>query len=127
VRAGHAYVVLDGTLIPIDRVAADRPFYSGKHKKHGEPAGHRREDPVQGKNKPDSQKQANKAHAKLRAPGERANAQLKTWTSGVGLAALGTQTQFGQRQGSRASSARSDSATASANVRYCAFVSSPRS
>ena len=35
--------------------------------------------PYQGKNKPDSQKQANKAHAKLRAPGERANAQLKTW------------------------------------------------
>ncbi len=31
---GHAYVVIDGTLIPIDRVAADRPFYSGKHKKH---------------------------------------------------------------------------------------------
>jgi hypothetical protein len=30
-KAGHAYVVLDGTLIPIDRVAADRPFYSGKH------------------------------------------------------------------------------------------------
>jgi hypothetical protein len=34
-RKGHAYVVVDGTLIPIDRVAADRPFYSGKHKKHG--------------------------------------------------------------------------------------------
>jgi hypothetical protein len=34
-RAGHAYVILDGTLIPIDRVARDRPFYSGKHKKHG--------------------------------------------------------------------------------------------
>jgi Helix-turn-helix of DDE superfamily endonuclease/DDE superfamily endonuclease len=34
-KAGHAYVVIDGTLIPIDRVAADRPFYSGKHKKHG--------------------------------------------------------------------------------------------
>jgi hypothetical protein len=33
-RAGYAYVVLDGTLIPIDRVAADRPFYSGKHQKH---------------------------------------------------------------------------------------------
>jgi hypothetical protein len=47
-RAGRSYVVPDGTLIPIDRVAADRPFYSGKH-------------------------------AKLRAPGERANAQLKTW------------------------------------------------
>jgi len=27
-NAGHAYVVIDGTLIPIDRVAADRPFYS---------------------------------------------------------------------------------------------------
>src|SRR5512135_2192219 len=33
-RAGHAYVIVDGTLIPVDRVAADRPFYSGKHKKH---------------------------------------------------------------------------------------------
>ena len=32
-KAGHAYVVLDGTLIPVDRVAADRPFYSGKHKR----------------------------------------------------------------------------------------------
>jgi hypothetical protein len=30
-KARHAYVVADGTLIPIDRVAADRPFYSGKH------------------------------------------------------------------------------------------------
>jgi hypothetical protein len=28
-------VVLDGTLIPIDRVAADGPFYSGKHTKRG--------------------------------------------------------------------------------------------
>ncbi len=28
--ARHANVILDGTLIPIDRVAADRPFYSGK-------------------------------------------------------------------------------------------------
>ena len=27
--------MLDGTLIAIDRVRADRPFYSGKHKKHG--------------------------------------------------------------------------------------------
>jgi DDE superfamily endonuclease/Helix-turn-helix of DDE superfamily endonuclease len=128
--AGYAYVVIDGTLIPIDRVAADRPFYSGKHKRHGMnlqvivgPRGdilwvagalpgsvHDKkaewmrgvlaepEDaglvtladkgyqgstyakiPYKGKNKPDSQKQANKAHAKLRAPGERANAQLKTW------------------------------------------------
>jgi len=34
-KTGFAYVVLDGTLIAIDRVAADRPFYSGKHKHHG--------------------------------------------------------------------------------------------
>jgi hypothetical protein len=129
-KAGHAYVILDGTLIPIDRVAADRPFYSGKHKKHGmnlqviaspggdilwvsgalpgavhdkraewiwgvlaeleaaglvtladkgyQGAAHAKI-PYRGKNKPESQKQANKAHAKLRSPGERANAQLKTW------------------------------------------------
>ncbi|GLW04511.1 IS5 family transposase [Streptomyces lavendulae subsp. lavendulae] len=30
-----AYPILDGTLLPIDRIAADRPFCSGKHKKHG--------------------------------------------------------------------------------------------
>ena len=129
-RARYAYVVLDGTLIPVDRVAADRPFYSGKHKKHGmnlqviaspsgdilwvsgalpgavhdkkaewiwgilaalETAGlvtladkgYRGSDhakiPYIGKNKPASQKDANRAHARLRAPGERANAQLKNW------------------------------------------------
>ncbi len=33
--AGQAYLVIDGTLIPLDRVAADRPFYSGKHRRHG--------------------------------------------------------------------------------------------
>ncbi len=130
-QAGHAYVVLDGTLIPIDRVAADRPFYSGKHRRHGmnlqviaAPDGeilwvsgplpgaahdltaariwgiirelataglvlladkgyHGAGDPVRtpyrGRNKPASQKAANRAHAQLRSPGERANAQLKTW------------------------------------------------
>ena len=129
-KAGYAYVVVDGTLIPVDRVAADRPFYSGKHKRHGmnlqviaspdggilwvsgalpgavhdmkaqwiwgvlaelEAAGlvvladkgyqgsTWAKIPYRGRNKPDSQKQANKAHAKLRAPGERANAQLKSW------------------------------------------------
>src|SRR5690348_338829 len=129
-KAGYAYVVLDGTLVPIDRVAADRPFYSGKHKKHGmnlqviaSPGGdivwvsgalpgsvHDKKAewvwgvlaeldaaglvtladkgycgstwakiPYRGRNKPESQKQANKAHARLRSPGERANAQLKTW------------------------------------------------
>ncbi len=30
-----AFVILDGTLLPIDRIAADRPFYSGKHTRHG--------------------------------------------------------------------------------------------
>lgn len=34
-RGGYAYVVVDGTLIAIDRVTADRPFYSGKHRGHG--------------------------------------------------------------------------------------------
>jgi hypothetical protein len=130
-EAGHAFVVIDGTLIPIDRVAADRPFYSGKHRRHGmnlqvisSPqgeivwvsgplpgavhdltaariwgiirhlagaglivladkgyigAGEHVLTPYRGRNKPASQKAANSAHAKLRAPGERANAQLKTW------------------------------------------------
>jgi hypothetical protein len=130
VKAGYAYVVVDGTLIPVDRVAADRPFYSGKHKRHGmnlqvivgpcgdivwvsgalpgavhdmkaqwiwgvlaelETAGlvtladkgylgsMYAKIPYRGRDKPESQKQANKAHAQLRAPGERANAQLKAW------------------------------------------------
>jgi len=35
--------------------------------------------PCKGKNKPESQKAANRADATLRSPGERANAQLKTW------------------------------------------------
>ncbi len=35
--------------------------------------------PYKGRNKPESQKQANRSHAKLRGPGERANAQLKSW------------------------------------------------
>jgi hypothetical protein len=129
-RAGHAYVIVDGTLIPIDRVAKDQPFYSGKHKRHGmnlqviaSPVGdilwvsgalpgsvHDKKAewiwgvlaeleatglvtladkgyqgstyakiPYKGRNKPESQKEANRAHARLRGPGERANAQLKTW------------------------------------------------
>jgi hypothetical protein len=129
-RSGHAYAVIDGTLIPIDRVAADRPFYSGKHRRHGmnlqviaSPSGdilwvsgalpgavHDKNAewiwgvlaeleaaglvvladkgyqgstyakiPYKGKNKPQSQKDANKAHAQLRLPGEMANTQLKTW------------------------------------------------
>jgi hypothetical protein len=130
-KAGHAYLVIDGTVIPIDRVAADRPFYSGKHRWHGmnlqvisspggdivwvsgplpgavhdltaariwgiirelaasglvvladkgyTGAGDHVRVPYKGKNKPASQKDANRAHARLRGPGERANAQLKSW------------------------------------------------
>lgn len=33
--SAKTFVILDGTLLPIDRIAADQPFYSGKHKKHG--------------------------------------------------------------------------------------------
>lgn len=29
-----AYVILDGMLIPIDRLADDEPYYSGKHDLH---------------------------------------------------------------------------------------------
>jgi Helix-turn-helix of DDE superfamily endonuclease/DDE superfamily endonuclease len=97
-RAGHAYVILDGTLVPIDRVAADRPFYSGKHKRHGMnlqviasphgdllwvsgalPGSVHDKRAEWGRGKPESQKEANRAHARLRGPGERANAQLKNW------------------------------------------------
>jgi hypothetical protein len=35
VASTKAFVILDGTLLPINRIAADRPFYAGKHKKHG--------------------------------------------------------------------------------------------
>ena len=42
--AGKAYVVLDGTLLRIDRVAmatgGDRIYYPGKHKAHGVNWGH---------------------------------------------------------------------------------------
>jgi hypothetical protein len=130
-KLGLLYVVLDGTLIPIDRVAADQPFYSGKHKKHGMNlqviagpdgaivwvsgplpgsvhdiraariwgivreledagllvladkgyigAGTHIKTPYKGRGRPDSEKAANRSHAKLRGPGERANAQLKSW------------------------------------------------
>ena len=127
-------MVIDGTLIPIDRIAADRPFYSGKHTTHAvnlqviaspdgtilwvsgdlpgsthdtaaariwdilaapretglialgdkgchgyDPTGPHVITPCKGRNKPQSQKDAHRAHARLRGPGERANTQLKTW------------------------------------------------
>ncbi|MFF5260924.1 transposase family protein [Actinomadura viridis] len=125
------YLILDGTLVAIDRLAADRPFYSGKHHRHGmnlqvlsapdgallwvsgelrgavhdltaariwgliralaaagllvladkayQGAGEHIVTPYKGRGKPESQKDANRSHARLRGPGERANAQLKTW------------------------------------------------
>lgn len=130
-RDGLHYLVLDGTLIRTDRIKADRPYFSGKHRVHGmnvqviaspdgtilwtsgalpgkthdlsaariwgilrelEQAGivvladkgyQGAEGPVRtpykGRNKPVSQKLANRSHARLRGPGERVNAQLKTW------------------------------------------------
>jgi hypothetical protein len=132
--AGHAYLVIDGTLIPIDRVAADRPFYSGKHRRHGMnlqviagpggdivwvsgplpgavhdltaariwgiiaelaasrlvvlgDKGYLGEDcirtPYQGRNKPASQKDANRAHARLRP---RANAPTPNSSPGASCA-----------------------------------------
>jgi hypothetical protein len=130
-KAGHPYLILDGTLIRIDRVAADRPYYSGKNRCHGRNiqvlaapdgtivwtsgslpgsvhdltaariwgilrrlraaglvtladkgyigAGEPIRMPYKGRGKPVGQKVANSAHAKLRAPDERANAQLKGW------------------------------------------------
>lgn len=131
-RDGLTHVILDGTLIHTDRVRADRPYFSSKHRVHGmnvqviaspdgtilrtsgampgsthdltaarvwgilrelERAGiltladkayQGAEATVvitayKGRNKPQSQKRANRSHAKLRGPGERANAQLKSW------------------------------------------------
>ena len=138
-----AFVILDGTLLPIDRVGMgsgrDRPYYSGKHKQHGvnvqviaDPAGRlvwasealpgarhdmgaarehglidalhaagacvvadncyrgsgfavpqrrRAADPETGERRrlSSNQKAVNSAHARQRGPGERANAQLKSW------------------------------------------------
>lgn len=143
VATGKAFVILDGTLLRIDRVGMgsgrDRPFYSGKHKAHGvnvqviaDPAGRliwaspalpgarhdmgaareygildaltaagvkviadngyrgsgfevpqrrRPADPETGQRRRLSrnQKAVNSAHARQRGPGERANAQLKSW------------------------------------------------
>ncbi|WP_172388242.1 transposase family protein [Streptomyces sp. MNP-20] len=127
-----AFVIVDGTLIPTDRIKADEPYYSKKHKQHGmnvqviaapdgtplwfsratpgrthdltaarahgvvqacltrdililadrayqgagatvrTPYYHHREQPAH-------YQRFNRDHARLRAPGERAFAQLKAW------------------------------------------------
>ncbi|MEU9832582.1 transposase family protein [Streptosporangium sp. NPDC048047] len=130
-RDGLHYLVLDGMLIPTDRVKADWPYYSAKHRVHGmniqviaspdgtiiwtsgalpgsahdlsaariwgipraleragvvtlADKGYQGAEgslvtPYKGRNKPVSRKRANRSHARLRGPGERANAQLKSW------------------------------------------------
>ncbi len=35
VARAKAFVILDGILLPIDRIAADTPYHSGKHTRHG--------------------------------------------------------------------------------------------
>lgn len=47
--------------------------------------------PYKGRNKPPSQKAANRSHARLRGPGERANAQLKAGASSASFAAARTR------------------------------------
>jgi hypothetical protein len=126
------HVIVDGTLIPIDRIRADEPYYSMKHRKHGmnvqviarpdgTPLWFSRATPgrthdltaarAQGivqscltrqilvladrayqgagatfrtpyyhhREQPEHYQQFNRDHARLRAPGERAFAQLKSW------------------------------------------------
>ncbi|AXB43864.1 transposase family protein [Amycolatopsis albispora] len=34
-RTRHNYTIIDGTVVRIDRVAANKPFFSGKHRYHG--------------------------------------------------------------------------------------------
>ncbi|UBI35611.1 MULTISPECIES: transposase family protein [Streptomyces] len=126
------FVVVDGTLIPTDRIAADGPYYSQKHKRHGmnvqavatpdgtplwfsralpspthDSAAARAHGIVEAcltreilvladrayqgadatvhtpyyhhPKQPAQYQQFNRDHARLRAPGERAFARLKTW------------------------------------------------
>ncbi|MFE9571083.1 transposase family protein [Streptomyces sp. NPDC006692] len=126
------FVIVDGTLIPTDRIKADEPYYSHKHKKHGmnvqviarpdgtplwfsralpgrthdltaarahgilqacltrqilvladrayQGAGSTVHTPYKHHRiQPPQYQRFNRVHARLRAPGERAFAQLKTW------------------------------------------------
>jgi hypothetical protein len=109
VASRKAFVILDGTVLRIDRVGMasgqNRAFYSGKHKCHGLnvqviadpavagtayqgagptvaiPQRRRRLDSDTGRYRRLSrnQKEVNTAHARRRGPGERANAELKNW------------------------------------------------
>lgn len=96
VRA-KAFVILDGTLLPIDRIAADTPYYSGKHKCHGiidalteadvkcwadkayQGAGRPVRVPFRGRRLKRWQRRHNSTHAKIRCIGEQAMATFKSW------------------------------------------------
>ncbi|MFV0131815.1 transposase family protein [Streptomyces sp. HMX87] len=125
------HVIVDGTLTPIDRIRADEPYYSMKHRKHGmnvqvisrpdgtplwfsravpgrthdltaarahgivqatltrqilvladrahQGAGATFRTPYHHRDQPEHHQQFNRDRARLRAPGERAFAQQKTW------------------------------------------------
>jgi hypothetical protein len=126
------HMIVDGTLIATDRIAADEPYYSQKHKKHGmnvqviarpdgaplwfsratpgrthdltaarahgivqacltrqilvltdracQGAGATFRTPYKNhREQPEHHQQSNRDHARLRAPGERAFAQPKSW------------------------------------------------
>lgn len=159
-----AYAILDGPLIPIDRVADQKPYYSGKHRRHGvnvqviaDPAGrliwasaalpgsvhdltaartHAIIDALTSVNvmtfadkayqgargsirtpfnrhryRPKLsrwQKKVNRAHARIRAIGERANATLKTWKV---LARLRCTARTGRPRSCRPSSSYTTSRT----------------
>ncbi|MFD0854563.1 transposase family protein, partial [Actinomadura adrarensis] len=55
-------------------VLADKAY-----QRAGPPGGDHVLTPYKGRDKPESQKDVNRAHARLRGPGERANSQPKTW------------------------------------------------
>jgi hypothetical protein len=77
-----AFVILDGTPLPIDRIAADRPFYSGCWANKGyRGAGGPVRIPRWGRRETLStgQKAMNRSHAKIRALAEPTVATRKSW------------------------------------------------
>jgi hypothetical protein len=95
VRA-KAFVILHGTLLPIDRIAADTPYYSGKHARHlidalaeadvkcwaakaYQGAGRLVRVPFRGRRLKRWLRRHNSTHTQIRCFGEQAMAALKSW------------------------------------------------
>jgi hypothetical protein len=95
VRA-KAFVILHGTLLPIDRIAADTPYYSGKHARHlidalaeadvkcwagkaYQGAGRLVRVPFRGRRLKRWMRRHNSTHTQIRCLGEQAMAALKSW------------------------------------------------